>query len=395
VALLAGLGLVAPVSAAASGWVIERTPNTAHGSLSSVSCVSARACVAVGDGLNGGAPLAERWNGKRWSMLSPRDPGSYSNQLVAVSCTSARACTAVGTYAEGGSGYPPTPFLTLAERWDGVSWAVQRSPSPQNAGDVFAPGPGPIAQPALAQPGFNELTAVSCAAARVCTAVGDDGRGDFSTRTAPPMFAERWNGVRWTLQHIPTPPFYYGSLAALSCPSVRICVAVGEDQTASGNGAAAAYEWNGRRWSVQAVPAPTGSPISGLGAVSCASARACIAVGYALSPPPSPPSWQAFAELWNGTTWAIESTPDPGGSQGSTLRAVSCPSAQACTAVGDYGTSPGLPLALHWNGTTWAIETMPTGAQPYVPSVSCIAAWKCTAVGYVNQAGKGIALAER
>jgi hypothetical protein len=40
---------------------------------------------------------------------------------------------------------------------------------------------------------------------------------------------------------------------------------------------------------------------------------------------------------------------------------VSCKSAAACTAVGDDENSAGsyAPLAEAWNGTSWAIETTP------------------------------------
>jgi hypothetical protein len=64
--------------------------------------------------------------------------------------------------------------------------------------------------------------------------------------------------------------------------------------------------------------------------VSCTSASACTAVGDYNNP--SAPS--GFAQSWDGTTWTIQPTPIPGDKTGGQLFGVSCTSASACTAVG-------------------------------------------------------------
>jgi hypothetical protein len=77
-----------------------------------VSCVSATACVAVGQKNIKAAdqlPLAERWNGRRWLIQST--PGAP--RLIAVSCPSRTACAAIGV-TDG------------AEAWNGKSWVRQR-----------------------------------------------------------------------------------------------------------------------------------------------------------------------------------------------------------------------------------------------------------------------------
>jgi hypothetical protein len=104
-------------------------------------------CVAVGDAASPltmrVAPLAERWNGRTWSILPrPKDPASQAaSVLSAVSCATPGVCEAVGSGA-------------LAESWNGTSWAIQPTPTPGGALS-------------------DELDAVSCSAALVCTAVGD------------------------------------------------------------------------------------------------------------------------------------------------------------------------------------------------------------------------------
>jgi hypothetical protein len=77
--------------------------------------------------------------------------------------------------------------------------------------------------------------------------------------------------------------------------------------------------------------------------VSCSTATACTAAGDDYTPGPF---YSTLAERWNGTKWAIEATPNPTGATQSFLFAVSCPSATACTAAGDYQTSSGAQKTL-------------------------------------------------
>jgi hypothetical protein len=81
--------------------------------------------------------------------------------------------------------------------------------------------------------------------------------------------------------------------------------------------------------------------------VSCTSATACTAAGFYSNATTT----VTLAERWNGTTWSIQTTPNPTGGSGSTLDGVSCASAKACTAVGGYNNgTTGVTLAERWNG---------------------------------------------
>ena len=68
-----------------------------------------------------------------------------------------------------------------------------------------------------------------------------------------------------------------------------------------------------------------------------------------------------MAEVWNGSSWAIQSTPNPSGAKNPVLNAVSCTSSTACTAAGDYTISAGVrvPLAEVWDGSGWSIQSTP------------------------------------
>jgi hypothetical protein len=105
-----------------------------------------------------------------------------------------------------------------------------------------------------------------------------------------------------------------------------MCVAVGS-RKGSGHQVAIAERWNGHHWTLMATP--TISTGSSLNAVSCAGARACMAVGS---------SKRALAESWNGTRWAVQTLPK---GSGAFLASVSCvsPAAIFCTAVGENGGS--------------------------------------------------------
>src|SRR4051794_28433995 len=91
-ALMGGLTVVAgsQPAKAAGGWTFVASPNAVRiqsGALQSIDCVSATACMAVGDrnGLSGGTTYAERWDGTRWTITPTPDVGSGLS-LDAVAC---------------------------------------------------------------------------------------------------------------------------------------------------------------------------------------------------------------------------------------------------------------------------------------------------------------------
>ena len=120
--------------------------------------------------------------------------------------------------------------------------------------------------------------------------------------------------------------------------SASACTAVGDHKNGAGAFVTFAERWNGRRWAIQATPNPPGGLTSSLFGVSCASASACTAVGDYKN---GAGTFVTFAERWDGRRWAIQTTPNPPGAHHSSLFGVSCASASACTAVGDYTSDAG------------------------------------------------------
>jgi hypothetical protein len=366
-----------------TAWTIRRLPLSEH-DLVGISCVSATACVAVGHHQD--KTLAEGWNGSAWTVqATPRTGG----ELSAVSCTSGQACIAVGNITGPISGH----VGVLAERWDGSSWTVVPTPRPHNAalgavscssalactavgwrsGGVLAErwnGQQWASQPAGA-PAGAALNGVSCASSRQCTAVGT---------AAGKTLAERWDGTNWAVQQTPNAmEGLYAPLSAASCGSAASCTVVGAYSDVAGRQLALAEHWNGTSWAIQHVSG--GGVLSG---VSCPSAAYCVAVGHNKHNPQ--------ARTWAGTSWASQRIGAVAGARSARLAAVSCASATACTAVGDYITQPGqrYPLAERWNGTSWArqsIPAVPDGGRVALLGVSCPTAHACTAVGqYFNRA---------
>ena len=176
----------------------------------------------------------------------------------------------------------------------------------------------------------------------------------------------------WSVMHTPNARAQQDQLAGVSCATARACVAVGHSINGAGASMLLAKTWNGRVWRAESVGVPRGALSARLDSVSCPSARACIAIGqYSNLPGISVP----LAERWNGRRWAVLPAPGPG-----MLSAVSCTSARACTAVGDTGFGGG-ELAERWDGSTWVVQPTPGLFRGELAGVSCSSATACTAVG--------------
>ena len=178
----------------------------------------------------------------------------------------------------------------------------------------------------------------------------------------------------WSVTRSPNPVIPTGQLLWVSCPGANSCVAVGTYVKASGAGVTLAERWNGSKWRIQPIPSPPGAAWSNLLGVSCVSPSACEAVGITTS---RSGANKTLAERWNGSRWQLQATPSPTGS--SQLIGVSCTSPSACTAVG--GTSLGRTLAERWNGSSWQIQSAPSPAGAFLSGVACTSSAACTAVG--------------
>lgn len=201
------------------------------------------------------------------------------------------------------------------------------------------------------------------------------------------VIAATAQAATWTRQSIPAPAGAQGNspssvLAGVSCASSSFCVAVGAH-----HGAALIERWDGVAWTIMTAPGLAGASDARLSGVSCASSSACVAVGSDTAGQAPRP----LVERWDGTSWSLQTVPDPSGDTAGALSGVSCSAADACTAVGseaEYGQS----IAERWNGATWSVQPTPdadtfTGGDPridganFLSGVSCPTASSCSAVG--------------
>lgn len=253
---------------------------------------------------------------------------------------------------------------------------------------------GWVIQSTPSSPGATNLVfGVSCASTSACTLVGS-AAGGTTTRA----LAARWDGGRWVLQHpLNVPGAVATGFFAVSCASLTTCTAVGSSAVASGADSLLAEGWNGKTCTIERTVNPAGSINMRLRAVSCSSPTACTAVGdYVVGN-----TEHALAERLSGGAWTIESVPLPAGAKGGLLFGVSCPSATACTAVGYFTDSAGTSVthASISNGTSWRVEATPNPTHQVfsvLSAVSCYSTTTCTAVGStLGATGPQLPLAER
>lgn len=220
------------------------------------------------------------------------------------------------------------------------------------------------------------VSAVSCASAKFCTAVGGVGAPGGTG-------AMGWDGRRWRLQSTPGSDPANGSLAGASCTSSKVCVAVGEYLERLDYDPVAmhavpvvmplAERWNGVGWSLLPFPGlPPGAQQGELDVISCTTGSECMAVGRF-----SGAGFGLLAERWDGTSWSLERMPDPVppttvSQSGAIIGDLSCSSRRFCTAVGSYSLDSGLGKAYaeRWDGSSWSLESTPEVAGTFDATLS-------------------------
>jgi hypothetical protein len=300
--------------------------------------------------------------------------------LRKVSCPSAGNCTAAGSYdvpPEHKEEPPRERGELLSET--GGRW--------ERGVEVTMPA-GAATDPKV------EFTALSCPSVGNCTAAGEyrdnagDEQGFLLTETA---------GTWGSVVEAPLPANASSKpevrLGQISCPSAGNCTVVGDYNDGSGQRQGFLASETAGTWEAALKPYLPANAVSNpndrVTAVSCASAGNCTAVG---SYEDGSEKEQGF--LWTETagTWGpgVEATLPANAGSSSELRAISCPSEESCTAVGEYTDSSNDTegLMLSENAGRWgtAVEArMPANARSEpdanVHEVQCPSAGNCTAFG--------------
>lgn len=182
-------------------WTTEKVVSPTNDSgLNGVSCPTATDCTAVGSTAVGGGTFAEQWTAGRWKLQATKSPSGFSS-LDAVSCSSPGACTATGYFQTA-----QALKQTLAERWNGHGWAIQRTPKSTGGANAIN----------------AELAGVWCPSSGDCMATG------YGLTVGRQVLAEHWSRNRWTVLPAPNPPDTTNSqFSGVWCVSPGDCVAVG------------------------------------------------------------------------------------------------------------------------------------------------------------------------
>jgi hypothetical protein len=264
-----------------TSWSIVPTDSSFHGQLQAVAGAASNDVWAVGVNLSSsssGGPLVEHWDGMSWSVVS--DP-AFTGGVAAISADATNDVWIVGINGNTAS--------AAVEHWDGMTWTSLTSP---------------------AFTGVTSLNAVSADASHDVWAVGTASTIFGAPFSGPAVL--HFDGTGWSLINPNTPvPLDCASVTALSPTDVWAVGTVGAFCNHKTHRKAAIEHWDGTSWSIVSSPDPTKSPCldSSLRGIAAISASDIWAVGFNAA---SFGGLDTLAEHWNGTSWKIISSANPG-----------------------------------------------------------------------------------
>lgn len=315
--VLMGVAIIAmhPISSAKAapsvglaGWRIVASPALPGGELIGVSALSSTEAWAVGSQAVGGVflPLAEHWDGTRWSSTPISGPGDF-NELRAVAVVSPSDAWAVGVSGQWGA---------LIEHWNGSSWQVVSSP---------------------VSGGGTPLYGVKAFAANDVWAVGGNGNHGLVLH---------FDGTSWTQVSVPEPA---GSeLTSFSDVAGR----AGDDfwigGEAYGQSGPLVEHFDGTSWTIVSSP-PSGGEDPYVRGLDVSASGDLWVVGDSLGPPPEYVE-SPLIQHETGGTWTAHT------GRGGEPWAVAAMSQNDVWVVGNQESPSGDYSAMleHWNGTGWS-----------------------------------------
>lgn len=334
-------------------WSLSATPKKG-GQLLSISCISATNCWAVGDSFFHTNPqtLIAHSTAFGWAVVASPNVGTGGfNYLYSVSCPSSTDCWAVGEAATSGI------FQTLIEHYNGSTWAIVSSPN----GNVTVD---------------NRLSSVACASASYCISVGEVG----DPASPPRTLIEQYNGTTWAVVASPNVGSNVNALESVRCVGTSDCWAVGYYSNGA-NARTLIEQYNGSAWAIVSSPNTAAAQDNYLTDVTCVNAADCWTVGESCVSISYCPT---LIGHYNGSGWAIVSSPDPG-SISNTLDGVTCVGADECWAVGYQNSGVDQTLVEHFDGSAWTVANSPntsSGEYNDLQGVNCADANDCAAVGF-------------
>jgi hypothetical protein len=202
----------------------------------------------------------------------------------------------------------------------------------------------------------SSLLGVDALNAREAWAVGNARHAEHP---ASRPFVVHWDGTAWTV--VNTPPLGdYGGFRAVDGSAPDAVWAVGSQEGFIGErfGELPLIEkWDGNAWRIVPAPIPPNSFVNGLSGIKTFSSTDAWAVGAHSAA--IAPTGRTLIEHWNGTSWVIVPSPNPG-LDVNALVDVDGAAPSDVWAVGTMGRGEGaVGLVLHWNGEAWSHVALP------------------------------------
>ncbi|MFL5824223.1 MAG: hypothetical protein ACJ764_12375 [Solirubrobacteraceae bacterium] len=302
-----------------SAWT-GRTVDGAHGRLQTISCPSQSLCVAF-DGRNvitSTAPTTASWTS---AHLDDGGPG----EIPSLSCPRSNLCLASFAYkstvfvsrdpAGGAAAWQRT---SVGGRWTAVSCpAVKLCVGVNYHGRILTSSDPPAGRWALKfVDGYSEIRGLSCPAANLCVAV--DAAGKVLTSSHPTGGPHAWRATRISIP----------GLTGISCPARTLCLAI----DATGDVLRSTHPTGGRSaWKHVWLPRAPRRGAAGPGALSCPTVRMCLAVG-------GPYLWTTTHPTRRGRAWKrVKIKPAPGSGPALGLRSATCHGPRLCVIGGVDG----------------------------------------------------------
>ncbi|HEX3489147.1 MAG TPA: hypothetical protein VHU92_07380 [Streptosporangiaceae bacterium] len=208
--------------------------------------------------------------------------------------------------------------------------------------------------------GLTSLNAIACATAKACVAAGLDQNGNARSAVI--------NAVSGTARAWPG-KLAGNDLNAITCPSATSCLAVADDAVVTVKVSTGAMR-------VTARPKPPASGIVAMGALACAGAKNCYAVGFQ----GSPVAGHALIVHLSAAGKLLSKTPVAG----TGISAIACPSSSHCLISDHSGTAEQIKLLN--NGRLAGSHTLP--AHTYIQHIVCYQASLCYALGGSNSSAQ-------
>jgi hypothetical protein len=308
-------------------------PATQHARLQAVADLGAQDAWAVGftgDVAPGtttpSGGLVEHWDGTRWLIAST--PGSMAETLNAVAGTGPSDVWAAGSMNLGAP--PPAGDNAFFEHFNGTSWQTVPGPAGNFSED-------PVAVTALAALSPSDVWAMGTQ------------NPELSGQPGSLNMAAHWNGKRWTVVHTPN---LGNNMFQTDVPTGVTAIST-TDVWASGVEITAGC---------RAASTRAGSPLTaGGGTPVLPLALRLRPGGLRRLPGATGPCLVPYVLHWDGKTWTLIKTPNPG-AFGSALEGITALSASDIWAVGQTQSStkgPVQTLTERFNGTSWSVVASP------------------------------------